>query len=75
MSSKEPETDDELIARWHRVTSRYHRVVARRDKLTYGPQRDAKSRWAGCLNFTKLSIESQLNERGLAIPNDPRDES
>jgi hypothetical protein len=59
------ETNEELIARHQRVQEKYQQAVRSRDRTKSRPARDQKSRWAGSLNFTLLSIESEMRDRGL----------
>jgi hypothetical protein len=62
------ETDDELLARWRRVSGELKKAIKLRDRTQFGCNRDRKSRWCGSLNFTLLGIESELRCRGLKTP-------
>jgi hypothetical protein len=59
------ETSEELLSRYERVKKEHAKVVKSYERMNSGPARERKARWAGCLYFTVLSIESELRERGL----------
>ena len=60
-----PETDKELLARYNFVKSEYEKASRLAHRAKCGGTRDRKMRWAGCLNFTLIQIESEIEERGL----------
>jgi hypothetical protein len=59
------ESNEDLLARHGRVKDQYDKAHKQMEKLKHGPSRTRKAQWAGSLNFTLLSIESELRERGL----------
>ena len=68
------ETDQELQARYAHVQSELAKARKRMERAKLGTgKRDDRARWAGCLNFTLLGIESELRDRGLLA--DPYEEA
>ena len=62
------ETDEELVARWSRVSAELNKAIKQRDRIPFGGNRDRKSRWCGSLNFTLIGIESEMRDRGIRTP-------
>jgi hypothetical protein len=59
------ESDADLLARHKRVSKLYADASKRASRMKTGGNRDRALRFAGCLNFTKLQCESEIETRGL----------
>lgn len=59
------ETDQELLARCHRVQDELAKRKARMEQTPFGSKRDGRARFCGSLMFALLQIESTMRERGL----------
>jgi len=59
------ETDDELLQRHKYVKELVTKAKKSAERCNTPGRRGEKWRWAGCLNFTLLEIESEMEERGL----------
>lgn len=62
------ESDAELLARYRAVRDRVTKAEKSLSRMTSASsRRDDKARWLGCLNFTLLGIEREIEERGLSV--------
>lgn len=61
-----PESNEQLISRYNLVKSEYDKAVASYQKMKFGNARTKKAKWAGCLNFTLLSIKAEMYKRGIS---------
>ena len=59
------ETAEKLLRRYQTVNREVALAIAAKDRCKPGAIRDRKSRWVGCLEFTRLQIEAKMHERGL----------
>lgn len=64
----DPETDEELTARYRRVKDEVEGHEKKLHKMKPGGARTRKAMWCGCLGFTLLGIEQEMRERGLKHP-------
>ena len=60
------ETDEQLLRRYFNAKSEVDRAQEAYKRMRPGPARTRRVQWTGCLRFTLLQIESELNERGIA---------
>ncbi len=59
------ETDQELIGRYQRAYDAYQRAHRRVDRCSKPSSRTRAALQAGSFNFTRLSLETELRDRGL----------
>lgn len=60
-----PISDEELQQRHRAIVEELEEQTKKRNRMKIGGKRDQQSRWCGCLMFNKLTVESELRERGL----------
>lgn len=61
----EIETDADLLARHKLVEEMVGQRRRQMERLPMGHNRSTKAQFLGCLNFTLLTIESEIRDRGL----------
>lgn len=62
------ETDAELLDRYRRVKAKHDKVLHGIGKMKVGARgRPRRVMWAGSLQFLLLSIQSEIEERGLKV--------
>jgi hypothetical protein len=61
----DPETNEELTARYQRVKDEVEGHEKKLNKMKPGGARTRKAMWCGCLRFTLLGIAQEMRERGM----------
>jgi hypothetical protein len=64
----DPETNEELTARYKRVKEEVEGREKKLNEMKPGGARTRKAMWCGCLRFAILGIAQEMDERGMKRP-------
>jgi hypothetical protein len=63
------ESDAELLERYRHICDEHRKARQRMERMKLGSgQRGRQARFVGSLEFTRLQVRSEIEERGLGLP-------